>query len=182
MLSLMHLLVENGIPKISHKFLVPGHTFLPCERDFGVINGAKQFAGQVFVPGDWFEVVKTARRKHPFVVVPMSQGDFSPRLPERQRVPHSKEGNRRKREGQLQQSCCVGGDRASEDQGQENTWCSPVIPDAEPCTKVRKTTQAFRSNAIIRPKYDGPVRVDASKEEGSARLAALDSTCTSSLL
>lgn len=77
MLALLHLLCESGgIKKVQHKFLVPGHTFLPCDRNFGVIEAAKRRATSVFVPDDWCKLVQGARRKTPFHVVKMTQDDF----------------------------------------------------------------------------------------------------------
>ena len=78
MLSLMHLLVASagGSLKLTHKFLVPGHTFLPCDRSFGVIDRARRHAMNIFVPEDWCHLVETCRRQNPFKVIRMKQDDF----------------------------------------------------------------------------------------------------------
>ena len=58
---------------VEHKFPLPGHTFLPCDRDFGVIEKKKQKTVAVYNPEGWFTLVEKARVKNPFKVVRMTQ-------------------------------------------------------------------------------------------------------------
>ena len=51
--------------RIDHKFLVRGHTYLPCDRDFALIEKRKPSA-IVNLPGDWEDCIKEARPSKPF--------------------------------------------------------------------------------------------------------------------
>ena len=61
---------------IEHYYLVPGHTFLPCDSDFGVIDKKIRKTDYVFIPEDWYRLVENARVKNPFRVVKMVKDDF----------------------------------------------------------------------------------------------------------
>ena len=67
--------VLNRFQQIDHKFLVRGHTYLPNDRDFAHIEKRKDGA-RVYVPSDWEKIVREARPKHPFDVIPMTSPDF----------------------------------------------------------------------------------------------------------
>jgi len=54
---------------IDHKFLLPGHTFLPNDQDFGIIEKNKRYHSDVYVPQDWITVIKTAKKQKPHFVV-----------------------------------------------------------------------------------------------------------------
>ena len=60
---------------LNHKFLTRGHTFLKNDSDFAQIAKRKASA-TVFVPSDWFSVVREASHRSPFEVVAMQQKDF----------------------------------------------------------------------------------------------------------
>ena len=62
-----------GIYKvIDHLYLKRGHTYLDNDRDFSIIEKRKAFA-EVYVPRDWYQVVKEAGVAKPFQVVQMEQ-------------------------------------------------------------------------------------------------------------
>ena len=44
---------------VEHKFPMPGHTFLPCDRDFGVIEKKKRETAAVYNPEGWLTLVAT---------------------------------------------------------------------------------------------------------------------------
>lgn len=48
--------------EIDHKFLVSGHSYLPCDQDFGVIEKNKKFFKEIYISENWLEVIKTARK------------------------------------------------------------------------------------------------------------------------
>lgn len=54
--------VEN----IDHKFFLSGHSYLACDQDFGLIEKKKKLFKNIFVPDDWDEVIKAARKKKTF--------------------------------------------------------------------------------------------------------------------
>lgn len=64
------------VNQIDHKFLVSGHTFLPCDQDFGLIEKKKKLHKNIFLPQDWTAVIKDARKKKPFNIVAMTSNDF----------------------------------------------------------------------------------------------------------
>ena len=49
---------------IEHTFQLPGHTFLLCDMDFGVIEKKKRKPAAVYNPEGWFTLVEKARVKH----------------------------------------------------------------------------------------------------------------------
>lgn len=61
---------------IEHRFLVPGHTHLPSDRDFAAIETHKKYLKQVYSPDQWCDAVREAKRKNPFEVIPMTQAEF----------------------------------------------------------------------------------------------------------
>ncbi|KAF6209332.1 hypothetical protein GE061_015079 [Apolygus lucorum] len=73
-LALYCLLIAHGhYTVIDHKFLVSGHSFLPCDRDFGIIEKRKM---KSFVPEDLHEVIRSANTVNPFKVIDMDGGPF----------------------------------------------------------------------------------------------------------
>jgi hypothetical protein len=62
--------------EIERKFLVPGHTFLPCDADFGVIEKLKTKTQVVYTPGQWAELIKRSRMKNRFTVIEMGKENF----------------------------------------------------------------------------------------------------------
>ena len=61
---------------IHHKFLVSGHSYLPCDRDFGVIEKQKRFFHDIFLPDDWIKVISSSKKINKFQVVKMKPEDF----------------------------------------------------------------------------------------------------------
>ncbi|KAL4153315.1 hypothetical protein QTP88_001148 [Uroleucon formosanum] len=61
--------------EINQKFLSTGHSFLPCDRDFALIEKQKKTA-KVLVPSQWKYVIANARLEKPFRIIEMSQNDF----------------------------------------------------------------------------------------------------------
>jgi hypothetical protein len=74
--TLMSYLVQtHGIDMTLH-FMQSGHSFLPNDADFGVIEKAKKTSGSIYIPEHWMQVVAAARKRNPFRVVNMHCGDF----------------------------------------------------------------------------------------------------------
>jgi len=57
------------VTEIDHKFLVSGHTYLPNDQDFGLIEKNKRFHSDIYVPDDWIKVIETAKKKSPQIVI-----------------------------------------------------------------------------------------------------------------
>lgn len=61
---------------IDYKFMISGHWFLPSDHDFGVIEPARRHSNQIYLPEGWFDLVRNACRKNPFVVCEMKLEDM----------------------------------------------------------------------------------------------------------
>lgn len=48
---------------------MPGHSFLPCDRDFALIEKKRKKCDRVLVPSYWVNLVREAQSKVPFTVV-----------------------------------------------------------------------------------------------------------------
>lgn len=71
----IRLMGENeSIKVIDHKFLVSGHSFLPNDHIGHIELKAKNKI--MYVPDDWYTVIKKARSKHAFHVYQMQRVDF----------------------------------------------------------------------------------------------------------
>lgn len=69
-------LVSIGIfHTVEQKFLVSGHSFMPCDRDFALIEKRKRVT-KANVPSDLHAIVKCARYTPPFNVIDMTNFGF----------------------------------------------------------------------------------------------------------
>ena len=76
MICLWTWLVFHGMfTRIDHKFLVRGHTYLPCDRDFAQIE-KKKGSEVVYLPDDWEKIIKSARIADPFLIQKMEKEKF----------------------------------------------------------------------------------------------------------
>lgn len=74
-LLLLRFLHSGRFSQVKQYFLMPGHSYLPCDRDFG--NLEKYFHGhEVYTTPHYIELMRQARRDHPFVVKQMDHEDF----------------------------------------------------------------------------------------------------------
>jgi hypothetical protein len=74
--TLLCYLVQHYKVEVTLHFMQSGHSFLPNDADFGVIEKSKKTAGDIFLPVDWEKKVAKARRVKPFEVFSMRSGDF----------------------------------------------------------------------------------------------------------
>lgn len=58
------------------KFLVSGHSFLPNDADFSDIECALKHVQRLYLPSDYVAVMKSCRKKKPFLVTEMTSNDF----------------------------------------------------------------------------------------------------------
>src|SRR5258705_4885300 len=72
----MHIVNSLDIETVDHYFMASGHSYLPNDQDFGVIERAKPKTQEVFVPAHWHTIIETAKRCSPkFKVVKMASSD-----------------------------------------------------------------------------------------------------------
>jgi hypothetical protein len=65
--------VKKVFESVEHKFAVPGHTCLGCDRDFGEIEQKTKETLTVCDPEPWHNLVELAKSKKPFKAVGMTQ-------------------------------------------------------------------------------------------------------------
>jgi hypothetical protein len=65
---------STHLETVDHKFLVSGHSYMECDRDFGLIEVLRKKSTNLFVPDDWMTLVTKASRK--FSVFRMSNTSF----------------------------------------------------------------------------------------------------------
>ena len=76
MLSLYNYLVRcRYFTEIHQKCMISGHSFLPCDRDFALIERHKKKT-KPMVPSDWKYVIASSKLNKPFNVIEMHQSDF----------------------------------------------------------------------------------------------------------
>ncbi|KAJ8365576.1 hypothetical protein SKAU_G00144070 [Synaphobranchus kaupii] len=76
MLNLMALLTSMGyFTEIEHKFMVSGHSFLPCDRSFAIIEKRRKVS-TLHTPEDFTEMIIQSKQEHPFRVMQMKSEDF----------------------------------------------------------------------------------------------------------
>lgn len=78
MICLWQNLIKSGMfESVEHRYLVVGHTQLPSDRDFAIIEKYKRhYLKSVYVPQDWYRAVQNCKRTNPFKVVEITQEDI----------------------------------------------------------------------------------------------------------
>lgn len=72
MMQFLYTLTRSGyFDKVVHKFPEPGHSFLPCDRCFGLIEKKKRQREHLYLPEEWKSLVRNTSRM--FVVVDVDQ-------------------------------------------------------------------------------------------------------------
>ena len=59
---------------IQHRYPEPGHSFLPCDRSFGLIEIQKRKYDKIYLPREYVNIIKTSSKK--FHVVETTQDMF----------------------------------------------------------------------------------------------------------
>nr|CAI5828727.1 unnamed protein product [Callosobruchus analis] len=67
---------KTTVQSIDYKFLISGHTYLACDRDFDLIEKSKKSFNDIFIPSDWIKVITNARKKNPFKIITLNHTDF----------------------------------------------------------------------------------------------------------
>jgi hypothetical protein len=72
----MHICNSSDIEVINHKFMVSGHSYLPNDSDFGVVERATNKSSELFVPEKWYSLIEKCKRKKPFSVCRIDRDMF----------------------------------------------------------------------------------------------------------
>ena len=75
LMVLIYAVVNNLVDNINLKFLVSGHSYMPCDRDFGIIEKRKKVSNPM-IPDEIAEMITEAKNVQPFNVVKMTEEDF----------------------------------------------------------------------------------------------------------
>lgn len=73
---LLALQATKRFKRIYHYFPVRGHSFLPCDRDFGTVKRVFRRHDRVYTPEDYDEMIKSARKTSPFTVHQVQSSDI----------------------------------------------------------------------------------------------------------
>lgn len=87
---------DYDVDLVQHKFFISGHSYNDADKDFGLIERAKPESG-VFVPSQWADVVRGAKKGKPFIVNQVTLNDFFNIKPLKKLIVHRKkdtEGNK----------------------------------------------------------------------------------------
>ena len=60
---------SSNITQVVVNFPIPGHSRMPCDRDFGRIEKRRRKQDKVSKPSEWVELIKTTDVQNPFTVV-----------------------------------------------------------------------------------------------------------------
>ena len=79
-LQLLRLVHSQRFDLVKHYFLMPGHSYMPCDRDFGNLETFLK-GREIYTTDHYVELMREARRENPFTVVEMSADQFYDLLP-----------------------------------------------------------------------------------------------------
>lgn len=72
LLEYLYYLVESGrFDKIVHRYPEPGHSFMPCDRAFGLIEKNLRKAERISLPSDYHRLINETSKK--FTTVPVAR-------------------------------------------------------------------------------------------------------------
>ena len=75
--GLWQYLVSSGkFDEVCHTFPVPGHTMMPCDRDFGDTERKLRKKQCIYSPSQYIEIISECRPKNPFTAIEMTCEDF----------------------------------------------------------------------------------------------------------
>lgn len=72
-----YLSTHPHLKTITQKFFISGHSYNSCDRSFGIIEKEKKNATDLYIPDQWIDLVKAAKKSEPkFDVTKMESKDF----------------------------------------------------------------------------------------------------------
>lgn len=75
LMAIIYLIKKQFFESIEIKYLVSGHSFMNCDRDFGLIEKRRR-TSRAMIPSELEDVVRTARINNPFNVISMKKDEF----------------------------------------------------------------------------------------------------------
>ena len=74
-LTCLQQIHSGKFTNIEHYFMIPGHSYMPCDRDFGNIT-QKLIGVEVFSTPNYIEIIRASRKTRPFITVNMNRNLF----------------------------------------------------------------------------------------------------------
>ena len=72
----LYICQKYNFDEITHRFMISGHSFLPNDADFGVIERSKPKSSEIFTLEQWCKLIETCCKKNPYEVVRMTAEHF----------------------------------------------------------------------------------------------------------
>ena len=73
---LWHCVTTLSVESFTVHYMQSGHSYLPNDADFGVIEKAKKSGKEMYITRQWMELVRHTCKQKPFTVVEMQSSDF----------------------------------------------------------------------------------------------------------
>lgn len=73
---LLTLAATKRFKKICHYFPIRGHSFLPCDRDFGTVKRVIRKYDRVYVPEEYYHMITSSRKTSPFSIDTVTYKDI----------------------------------------------------------------------------------------------------------
>jgi hypothetical protein len=74
--AVLYSLNHSSLETVSVKYLVSGHTEMECDSMHSAIESSKKYGQKVNIPDDWHNIIRAARKRQPYVIVPLEYSDF----------------------------------------------------------------------------------------------------------
>ncbi len=75
--SFLHYsLYSSHLVSVEIKYLVSGHTAMDVDSMHSTIETAKKRQQNVYIPSDWENIIKGARKADPYIIIPLVYDDF----------------------------------------------------------------------------------------------------------
>ena len=74
-LTLMRMIHKGDLDEVTLEFLIPGHSYLPCDAAFGVIQQKIKLQRSIGCPDHYADIIRTATQRGNNVIK-MRQTDF----------------------------------------------------------------------------------------------------------
>lgn len=69
MKALLQEIKKPNSESITFKYLIPGHTYLPNDKDFGDIERALKFNQWIYTPEDYIHIMHMCKKKNPLKLI-----------------------------------------------------------------------------------------------------------------
>lgn len=76
LLHLMYILATKRFEKLVHVFHLIGHTMLPSNRDFALVENFAKRRTAIYSSSEWEQIFEESQKKNPFIVTKMARSDF----------------------------------------------------------------------------------------------------------